>query len=133
MSRRLTLKEALALGGEVGPLRPKRIDGFRSQLEADFAAHLRSGFLGFPWGTAKWKYEPMSLRLGRNCKYTPDFLVWNPDLKPIFYEVKGSWKAKGGVAARVRLKIAASLFNELFDFYAVTRVGGRWLYEQIRG
>jgi hypothetical protein len=68
-----------------------------------------------------WKFEPLKLRLADACFYEPDFLVLPSDGVLEVHEVKGFWRDD----ARVKIKVAASLFP--IRFIAVTRTkGGGW-------
>jgi hypothetical protein len=85
-----------------------------------------------------WAFETMRFRLADGAWYKPDFAVvvtfqfqadgqlW-VDSKLELHEVKGHWRE----AARVRIKVAAD--RHPFRFVAVTRKGGQWQYETIRG
>ena len=100
---------------------------YRSKTEARYAQLLD---LWQHEGQVKlWAYEPMKLRLGDTCFYTPDFLViWAMAPWPIqLHEVKGGfWRED----ARVKIKVAASLYP-YFTFRAVSVVKGDWRYEDI--
>jgi hypothetical protein len=54
----------------------------------------------------RWTFESVTLKLGDNCRYTPDFYVLMSDGSVTFYEVKGFWRDD----ARVKIKAAASKF-----------------------
>lgn len=72
-------------------------------------------------------FEDITLRIGDNCRYTPDFAVLCADSTFRFYEVKGFWRDD----ARVKIKAAASKFN-MFPFFAVQWKGGTWEVEEIK-
>jgi hypothetical protein len=63
---------------------------YKSKTEARYADVLR-------WRVADhtiagWLYEPMSLRLGADLFYRPDFLIWRAETPLLeLVEVKGSW------------------------------------------
>jgi hypothetical protein len=61
-----------------------------------------------------WAFEPIRLRLGEGAWYTPDFLVVLNTGEIEFHEYKGHWRE----AARVRIKVAASLYP-YFRFIAI--------------
>lgn len=73
---------------------------------------------------AWYKFEGVTLRIAEGASFTPDFLVMLPDGQLEFREVKGFWRE----AAKVRMKVAASLFP--FKFMAVKqrakKNGGGW-------
>lgn len=73
-----------------------------------------------------WKFTAVTFRLAQDTRYTPDFLVANPDGSIMFYEVKGFWRED----ARIKIKLAAELFAPLFKFVAVSRRKGRWEFEE---
>ena len=73
---------------------------FRSRLEARWAVFFTS--LGLTW-----EYEPEGFDLGGEL-YLPDFRVWTPQGKPIWYEVKPAHVAEDGKLRR----FAAALENQ---------------------
>ncbi len=80
-------------------------------------------------GQVHWySFEPWKLRLADGAYYKPDFGVMTADGFLECHEVKGFWRE----AARVRIKVAASLYP--FRFVAVQKVpnkdGGGWKYEE---
>lgn len=73
-------------------------------------------------------FEAVTLKIGADCRYTPDFFVMRDDLSLWFYETKGY--ATGNHAhSLVKLKAAADKFP-MFYFVLVTRDtkkdGGAW-------
>lgn len=72
----------------------------------------------------RWDYEPVSLRLGKNTFFIPDFRVIFADGSETYYEVKGFWRED----ARAKIKIAASVHP--YRFVAVRRERGEWVYEE---
>lgn len=76
-----------------------------------------------------WRFEPVTLTLGRGSGYTPDFMVVADNGTIRFLETKGFWRE----AARVRIKVAATLFPE-FTFAAYRKIpqkeGGGWSSEE---
>jgi hypothetical protein len=96
-----------------------------NKTEARFAAWLD---LGIKQGQFLARYfEDFTLRLGNDCRYTPDFAALCADGSLRFYEVKGFWRDD----ARVKIKVAASKFP-MFEFFAVKWVGGTWDVEVIK-
>lgn len=75
-----------------------------------------------------WRFEPITLTLGVGSGYTPDFMVVHLSGLIQFCETKGFWRE----AARVRIKVAATLFPE-FTFTAhrkrPKKEGGGWVEE----
>ena len=104
-----------------GP-RPQR--GVMNKLESQYAVTLES--MKQRGEILDYQFEAITFKLGHRCTYTPDFLVVFPDHFEI-HEVKGHWRE----AARVRIKVAASLYP-WFRFVAVTeRKRGVFEYEEI--
>jgi hypothetical protein len=54
-----------------------------------------------------WMYERVTLKLGDDCRYTPDFFVILPDGQITIYETKGAFIRED---ARVKLRAAAEMF-----------------------
>lgn len=76
----------------------------------------------------KWfKYEGITLKIGDDCRYTPDFFVMQADNELVCYEIKGPFKRDDSV---VKLKAAAHTFP--FRFFLVTREEGQWNILEIR-
>lgn len=89
------------------------------------------------------KFEGITLKLGDDCRYTPDFSYVAEDGVLELVEVKaGQVKAKivGGKlrttaktlmteAGRLRLHVAAEMFP--FRFRLATLAGGRWIVEDV--
>jgi len=72
-------------------------------------------------------FEDFTLRIGNNCRYTPDFAVLCADSSFRFYEVKGFWRDD----ARVKIKVAATKFP-MFAFFAVQWKSGGWEVEEFK-
>lgn len=66
-------------------------------------------------------FEEITLRLGDDCRYTPDFWSLGDDDVIEFDEVKGFWRDD----AKVKIRVAAEKFPQ-FRFRAWRRVKGRW-------
>jgi len=114
-----------------GPEPSPKVGPYRSKLEAKYANRLEIIKIG--GRISDWRYEAIRLRLAKATTYTPDFLVIPSSDEPglmILDEVKGSWKAKGAVLSRNKLKIAAEMYP-WFRFRAVTYQNGIWKYEEI--
>lgn len=69
----------------------------------------------------------ITLKLGHDCRYTPDFVAVNTWGRTIFYEVKGFWRDD----ARVKIKVAARQFPWA-EFIAVQWFRGEWKFEEIK-
>ena len=69
-----------------------------------------------------WRYEPITLRLADDTRYTPDFMVIGALGQIAFHEVKGFWRDD----ALVKIKVAAELFPE-FKFFALRLEKGQWV------
>lgn len=55
-----------------------------------------------------WRYEAITLKLGFDTRYTPDFYILFPDGSVTFVETKGFMRDD----ANVKLKVAATRFPE---------------------
>lgn len=106
------------------PLRSRYGKGVRrgprtqTKLEADYAVLLegkkRLGEI------RDFAYEALTLRLGHDCRYTPDFMVMAADDVIECHECKGHRWAKN----MVKLRVAADRFP--FRFYLCERSAGAW-------
>jgi hypothetical protein len=125
----LTTKQAIELG--ILPetaTKPGRVDGYKSQWEADFARHLE--YLKGDGAIVEWGYERIRLRIGKRSDrarmkapiFTPDFHTLDAAGRLRFYEVKGFYRE----GAKVRSAVAAEVFPH-FAFEVVRkRKGGGW-------
>lgn len=77
-----------------------------------------------------WAFEPITLRLAADARYTPDFGLIDVNGDLVLHETKGFWRE----AALVRIKVAAELYP-FFRFVAVTRRrkrdGGAWVHKAV--
>ena len=100
----------------------RRDDGM-NKTEAAYADRLsllqRSGEI------LSFAFEPIKLRLGKACWYTPDFMVVNAAGEIEFHEVKGFWRDD----ARVKIKAAAHAYRP-FRFIAAQLVRREWKFEE---
>lgn len=116
--------------------RPK--PGVMNKTEAAYAQHLehlrRIGLIKEFW------YEAISLRLGKDCHFRPDFLVLSSEMVLEVHEVKGFKRKPNGSPgfyvredALVKTKAAASKFP--FRFVVVCQTpkkdGGYWHLEEL--
>ena len=106
----------------------KPLPSAMNKTEAAWARELEARKRG---GELVWyEFEPMKLRLGAGCFYSPDFLALEPDGGLVFWEVKGFWRDD----ARAKIKAAATRFP-MFRFVAVQRGkrgGPVWELEEIQ-
>jgi len=58
-----------------------------------------------------WMYERVTLKLGNDCRLTPDFFVTLPNGEVEVHEVKGGFIRED---ARVKLRAAATMFPFMF-------------------
>lgn len=61
-------------------------------------------------------FEPVTFKLAKDCRYTPDFLVHELNGHITFYEVKGFWTDD----AKVKVKVASEKFP-MFRFVVVKK------------
>lgn len=94
----------------------RRVAGRMNGTEAEYAAtFLTKKLHGF---------EEITLRIGDDCRYTPDFWVLADDDVLEFHEVKGFWRDD----AKVKIRVAAEKYPQ-FRFLAWRRVKGTWQRE----
>jgi hypothetical protein len=68
-----------------------------------------------------YRWQPLRLKIGANCTYEPDFLVFLLDRTMEFHEVKGGFITDDAI---VKLKVAANLFPWFgFRMYQYDRKG----------
>lgn len=97
----------------------RRVPGQMNRTEAAYAARL--DVLKVAGEVAEWWYEGITLKLGADCRYTPDFLVMLPDLTLEVHETKGFMRDD----ALVKLRVAAGMFP--FRVRLVRLVRGAWI------
>lgn len=75
-------------------------------------------------------FEAVTLKLGDDCRLTPDFLVIDAAGRVVLDDVKGFWKKQGKAHveddARVKLAVAASTVFPFFIFRIVWKQDGTW-------
>lgn len=110
--------------------RTPRPSGYKSKAEARWAERLavlaRCG-PGDPLAVLSWSYEPVTLRLGSDARYTPDFMVIRNDRVIEFQEVKGFMRE----AARVRIQVAARMYP-MFRFVIAWAKDGGFTIEEVQ-
>lgn len=99
--------------------------GVMNKTEERYARHLE--LLKRGGDIVDYFFESVTLKIARDCRYTPDFLVINTKLEIEFHEVKGYWMDD----ARVKIKVAANKFPFYFLAAKPTRDG--WEIEKFRG
>lgn len=72
-------------------------------------------------------HDAVTLKLARDTRYTPDFMVIGDQGVIEFHEVKGFWRDD----ARVKIKVAARLFP-WFTFKSVSWKKKEWVVEMFR-
>jgi|SRR5579859_4491113 len=90
-----------------------------NKTEAAYADHLEQ--LRQVGHIVTWLFEAITLKLGDDCRYTPDFLVIHADRTVELVEVKGFWRDD----ARVKIRVAAQRFP-WFRFTGIRRERGAW-------
>ena len=92
-----------------------------NKTEASYAEHLEARKLA---GDVAWyRFEGVALKLAKDLRYTPDFLVMLANGELECHEVKGFWRDD----ARVKIKMAAAIFP--FRFLAATKAANWWTFE----
>ena len=92
-----------------------------NKLERAWLSEMRSrgyGFIGV---------QSVTLKLGHDCRYTPDFTAVVDGVRCAF-ETKGFMRDD----AQVKLRVAAREFRWLFAFHLVTRQNGAWKVELVK-
>lgn len=103
--------------------RARYIPGKMNGLESRYAAHLE--ILRRTDKIHSYHFEAMKLKLANNTTYTPDFIVFMPDMEIQCHEVKGTSKGKPWIEddAAVKIKVAAAIFPFLFKIIWATSDG----------
>jgi hypothetical protein len=101
-----------------GKLKPRKMN----KLEARYAAYLEGEKAA---GRILWyEYEAITLRLGDDCRYTPDFVLMLPDGEIEVRETKGFWEED----AKIKIRVASERYP--FRFVAIHAIplkeGGGW-------
>lgn len=91
---------------------------YRSKWERDYAAHL--DHLQRTQTITRWRYEEVTLLIGHDVRYTPDF--WIETVHGIeVHEVKGYFRDD----AKAKFRVAAMAWP-CFRFKAMSKRNGRW-------
>lgn len=72
--------------------------------------------------------QAITLVLGYDCRYTPDFITIDRNGACKAHEVKGFWRDD----ARVKIKVAARTYRWI-SFVAIQKKKSEWYYEEISG
>ena len=92
---------------------PRHVPGAMNKTEAAFAqvleARLKAGEI------VDYRFESLTLKLGADCRYTPDFVVVNADYEIELYDVKGGFTRDDSA---VKMRVCA--YNWPFPLYIVT-------------
>ena len=67
---------------------PGSMNGLETSFSEELTRRVNAGEL--LW----WLHESMTVKLGPDCRYTPDFLTQMPDGELVIYETKGFMEAK---------------------------------------
>lgn len=73
----------------------------------------------------EWFFEAITLKLGDDCRYTPDFFVVTDTGEAELHEVKGFWRDD----AKVKAKVCARLYP--FRVVVVRYIKKAWDREEI--
>ncbi len=108
----------------------RHIPGKMNKTEAAYADYL--GILKLAGKILFFEFECVTLKLGKDLRYTPDFMVVTLDGTVEFHEVKGSKTSKSGDIipyfkddGLVKLRAAAKQFP--FVFLTAFRQGSNWI------
>lgn len=84
----------------------RRVPGEMNKTEAAYAAILDQRIADKE--IIEYKYEAMTLKLAKQCSYTPDFWVLENNYEISFHEIKGAFIHSP--SSIVKLKTAAEIF-----------------------
>lgn len=88
--------------------------GEMNKTEKEFANHLQRELDHHK--ILSFVFEPVTLKLAKDLRYTPDFMVHEIDGYITFYEVKGFWRDD----ALAKIKMASEKFP-MFRFVSVKK------------
>lgn len=110
--------------------------------EARFAAHLEA--LKLSGSIQSYRFQPLTLKLAKDTRYTPDFLVLENSLEYTCYEVKGATKKKDKSGtwtgewtywaeedAKVKVRVAAQVFPEMRFVIAYQPAKAPWMFQEV--
>jgi len=132
----MNIAEFKKLGYRAKARAPKRVPGQMNKTETLFAERLEIEKLSGK--IICWWYEMLTFKLGKDLRYTPDFVALEPDGNMTFYEIKAGFVSKkdgkikrlGYEDSIVKLKMCAELFP--FDFCLAIKASKQdWKIERI--
>lgn len=118
----------------------RRVPGVMNRNETAYAAHLHT--LALAGDIVDFDYEKVTLKLGKDTRYTPDFTVIAKDGTIEMHEVKPGSRKKnkdgtpGNFApyimdnARTKINVAVEMFKWM-TFKVVFCVKGVWMTKEI--
>jgi hypothetical protein len=101
---------------------------FKSKLEAAYATYLHG--LQLAGDISLYRYEPMTIKLTADVRYTPDFYVRFPTGREEWHEVKPHTKRILSREGRLKARVAAKEWG-LWHFIEVERVQGQWTQKEL--
>ena len=106
----------------LGRLKAGAMNRMEAEYDRELALRVRAGVVAW------YRFEGITLKLGADCRFTPDFFVMLANAELACFEVKGTAFADD---AKVKLRVAAAMFP--FRFYLVTRPtkGGGFIEEEV--
>lgn len=93
-----------------------------NKTEREFFVQLRRLHPGCRIGV-----QDLTFKLAHDCRYTPDFTLWDDDGRLTVWEVKGFWRDD----AKVKIKVAARLFPHV-RFIVVRKAAHSWGAEGVK-
>lgn len=92
-----------------------------NKTEREYFAYVKR--LGHQWVGC----QSITLKIGDDCRFTPDFGVLTSDGKLQCHEVKGFWRDD----AKVKIKVAARQFS-FIEFIVVQKNKQGWSFESVK-
>lgn len=123
--RRPGVRGAVDAKAAPAPPLPKPARLYRSKAEEAWAARLEARRLAGE--IRSWRFEAVTLKLGFDCRYTPDFYVVLESGAVELHEVKGG---KAWDDAMVKLKAAATQFPQ-FTFVFARLIKTTWIVAEV--
>lgn len=128
---RMTVDQVRASLKRNGRARAIRRPGLMNKTEQRYSAHLDA--LQLAGEVLRWDFEALTLKVGPDCRLTPDFWVVHPDLSMTLVDVKGT-KGEGFYAegdALVKIRAAAEKFPHFRFVIAWFTVMEGWKEKEI--
>lgn len=127
------MKPAIQAAPKKGRSRGSHKAGVMNKTETDFAEHLKR--LRSTGAIEDFWFEAVTLRLGPDVRFTPDFAISDPlDMGFYFCEVKGTRRGKmfSEDDAKVKIRVASQMFP-CFRFFLCHKLpNGDWEQKEIR-